>query len=362
MGTLSGEIYRHLKIYILNISYNNFTVIDVGTNIRAALVSTDDYRICCLIRSEKTVCLREPKWPHTCNSVLEENTLKLLGFFEGTFVLILNLLSIGRTPFTSLEDKKLTFIIFRNVLSTNDMIFGIYLISTFIQDNQYSSQYVLYDEDWRASYFCFGLGFLFLFASLYSMFLSTLITISRLVAVTLPFNSHFKRLKIAKRYLVAGGICSLSFCITVTLSYLVIEEKSTMPFSNCLFLGGNFNSSTLKTSTITLAVMQVIVLLSIFTMYIIIVNNNNKPLTFQKANIQKMKERAILLIFSNTICWLPSSAILITSVTMETYPVALLTWYAVVISPINPITNPILFSSLPSLSTIYVFVVNKHLF
>lgn len=52
---------------------------------------------------------------------------------------------------------------------------------------------------------------------------------------------------------------------------------------------------------------------------------------------------------TNAICWLPSSAIYITSVIMDTYPTSLLIWNAILINPLNSVINPLIFSVYPIL-------------
>ena len=345
---LSGDIYRDLKLYILNISHNNFIQIDpsVRDNIKAALISTGDYRLCCIMKSKKTICLKEPKWPQTCSPILKDYTLKVFSLLVAILIIIGHFNVLVDVPFISPKTKKSFFKAMKKVLSLNDMNFGVYIIVIICKDYQYSLNYVIYDEEWRASYMCFALGILFMFTLLHSMFLLIIISISRLVAVTIPFNSHFKRLKITRRYLVTGLIFSILMCIIITCFYLVIEKKTSLPSSNCLFLGARLNSYTITTVTVTLCIMQIMVWISTVIMYIIIVKWHTKEIqkmTVQTAKSQQLKRQALLAIFTHTICWIPSSAILIASIAMKTYPLTLLTWYAAVISPINSIINPIMF-------------------
>ena len=62
---------------------------------------------------------------------------------------------------------------------------------------------------------------------------------------------------------------------------------------------------------------------------------------------KQLRIQALLVIMTNTTCWLPSSVILILSVIAKNYPLHLLTWNAVLINPINSLINPIIFCVLP---------------
>ena len=229
LRTLSEEAYIYLDVYLLNISYNAFTKIGhrstVGDNIHATLVSTDDYRICCLLKLKRTVCLQGPKWPQTCNSMLEVSSLKILCLSHGLLILTLNLMGLANIFFSSSGTRKSPFQTFTNALGANDLIFGVYTIVIFVKNSQHSSYYVTHDQEWRASYFCFILAILQLYATLYSIFVSLMITTFRFVAVTFPLSSSFKGLRVVKKYLVIGFIFCVLICLAVTLFYLVIEKK-----------------------------------------------------------------------------------------------------------------------------------------
>ena len=181
-----------------------------------------------------------------------------------------------------------------------------------------------------------------------------MITTSRFVAVTFPISASIKGLKVAKKYLAIGFMLCVLICIAVTLFYLLIEKKNVTPFSNCLYLGETFKSVTIKIVTITVAVVQLAICVCTLIMYAVILCEHSKPMkiTSKTDNNTQIELQVILLISTNTICWLPSSAILLTSVAMKTYPLTLLTWYAVVISPINSVANPILFSGIVNLRTL----------
>ena len=59
--------------------------------------------------------------------------------------------------------------------------------------------------------------------------------------------------------------------------------------------------------------------------------------------------QSLLVTVTNALCWLPSSAIHMTSIVMETYPTILLIWNAILINPLNSVINPVIFCMMPVL-------------
>ena len=122
-----------------------------------------------------------------------------------------------------------------------------------------------------------------------------------------------------------------------------------MPHSTCLFFSRISNSMTITLVTSIVAVLQIGAFVSITMMFTAILLEYKKSIenVSQAANDKHILFQTFLVTFTYAVCWLPSSAILITSVTVERYPVTLLTWNAIFINPINSLINPIFFCFLP---------------
>ena len=73
------------------------------------------------------------------------------------------------------------------------------------------------------------------------------------------------------------------------------------------------------------------------------------PVSSSKSNSadKEVLKQFVLVTVTNVLCWLPSSAINIASLIMETYPTNLLIWNAILINPLNSVINPIIFCIFP---------------
>ena len=84
-------------------------------------------------------------------------------------------------------------------------------------------------------------------------------------------------------------------------------------------------------------------------MYITVIKENDKykELRSQNAGDTYLLIQVILVTVINALCWLPSGTIYTASVVMETYPVELLIWNAILINPLNSLLNPLIFCVMP---------------
>ena len=353
MKTFFFTTFRFIHVYFFSISYNRLKIIEkvVDNSIKAVFVSTDDYRICCLLNSKNTSCSSKPKWPQTCAFLLEVKFVRVLSILEGIGIIIFNLIAFIINWFLSMNKGKVqsTFQIIKLLLNMNDAMYGLYLLVLLKRNGDYNRPYVLYETEWRESYMCIGLGILSLFVISFSVFLLVITSVCRLIAVKFPFCSHFKSVKIMTKYLVTGFVGVIFFCVIVVIFYLVIEERNLMPDPTCLFLGKISNSMTITLVTSIIAVLQIGAFVSITMMFTAILLENKKSIEniSQAANDKHLLFQTFFQTFTYAVCWLPSSAILMTSIIMERYPVTLLTWNAILINPINSLINPIFFCFIP---------------
>ena len=86
----------NLKVIILDISQNKLQHIDtdLSNTLEVDMITTDDYRICCLMASTHTLCPSKPKWPQSCKVILDKLVAKVAIVLEFVFILLLNCLSI----------------------------------------------------------------------------------------------------------------------------------------------------------------------------------------------------------------------------------------------------------------------------
>ena len=157
------------------------------------------------------------------------------------------------------------------------------------------------------------------------------------------------------RYLLIGTTCNLAISIVVMCSYHSFEQRLKMPSSICLYFGENHSSHTLVITTVSLVLLQLGSFVLVTTLYTII---QKKVITSIEAISQnnllnsKVLSQSILVTITNAVCWLPSSAVFITSLVLETYPTELLLWNIILINPINSVINPIIFCIAPTIRSL----------
>ncbi len=361
---------------VLNISLNVFTLIfpQIKSWINVEMIVTEDYRICCLFKSTDIACSTEPKWPQTCNSLLESKTIKIFCVVEGLLVMVLNIVALFRGavvffqsnqfghpkgPVGKPQSAQSAFLLKTMFLNFNDMLFGWFSFLVFIADANFADNYVVFAHVWLGSINCKTLGTISVFMMANSLFLLCLVSVARLIAVKYPFNVHFKSVKTVIKYLSTCFCSSVLFSFILLCSYIFSERRDLMPSSTCLFVGGALKSVTVQCTAIVFALLQTGMCLSVGVMYFLILKENKKSAAVRAQNTKdKEKDRqllyqALLVVGTNVVCWLPSSAIYLASVTMETYPLTLLTWNVVLINPINSLVNPIVFCVIPKLKELF---------
>ena len=133
-----------------------------------------------------------------------------------------------------------------------------------------------------------------------------------MVVVKYPFNSHFKNHKIITRYLGTGIICTSIISLMTLYNYQSIEQNLLIPSSSCLFIGETMKSLTIKSTTIFMVTLQMGSFISITIFYSMMWRELKKPSTIisQRTSIDKqVLIQSLLVTTTNTLCWLPSSAI-----------------------------------------------------
>ena len=354
---LSAAMFSEINIYLINIIQNNFTIIDPSIEmLKTNMISTSDYRICCLMQGSGAVCLKKPKWPQSCNLMLNSKVVEMFCIILSTVIITFNIIafSFGMLKHSRMKLKNQmqiqpTFRMNILCLHFNDLLFGIYLVAIFSAGKYYDRFFVIYAEQWLRGVLCKSCGLITSIALLNSLFLLTLISVSRFVAVRYPFNSHFRNMQFLIRYLLTGFLSTITFCVVIFFLYSAVELRHEMPSSTCLFLGETHNSKTIKCFTILVALLQFGSFISIIVLYSHIIKQysvSDVRKSHGKAEKQVLSQ-ALLVTLTNAITWLPSGIIYLISVTVEPYPISLLTWNAVLINPVNSLVNPLIFCIIP---------------
>jgi len=180
-----------------------------------------------------------------------------------------------------------------------------------------------------------------------------LITVYRYISLTSPFNITIKSKSLLYKRVGLGVIISTIVPALFLVIYQFVERNEMMPLQTCMLFGETKRSVTIKVATIFISLLQIISSFVITIINLLLIkeltktSDNSFKSTVQR-NSPKITAKILFFTFSNAVCWLPSSAIYIASVAMETFPTDLLVWNSVLINPINSVINAFVLLLIPA--------------
>ncbi len=371
---LSSTMLAVQSLIILNISQNSFVDFsqDLTGQIKTIFISTDDYRLCCLLTDSPAICTADPSWPMSCNVLLDSLAAEVSSATTSILLLILNTVASLTEIIQIVLSKKEKYhfdgnvkLVKKQTLSTsfttniiwqnmNDILFGVYTVIVFAISRYYGETFPVFAPAWLSSIFCSFLTFLSGFTVLNSLYVANHTAISRLFATKYPFKLTFKNTKTNLKALVSGSVGVSAFCTLCVSIYCFVEGQERMSSVMCTFTGRTNQSPSVITLTSTTAAVEICVFVSIFIQYVVICMELSKP-SQMTCSIDRSSQQtsviiqAVVLLLSYALCWLPSAAKLITSVSMTTYPIQLLAWNVMLILPLVSVINPLIYCFFPLL-------------
>ena len=365
---LASDMFGMSNIFVLNISNSSFAKIDEQLKIVASIISTDDYRVCCLINN---VCSAQPKWPQSC-SILPKNTvLKSVFLFVICTILLLNLLAVfkstcdmkhskhkkvekkKRTAVKERQAKAKAFVMIVGLINCNDFCFGIYFLLISAADKYYGDTFAAHVEWWKRSLHCKSISFVSLFQHLNSLLFLSFLALSRFLVVVCPFQRSIRRTRNVAKYLLTG----ISFNCCVILIFVITyseEQQSVISSPMCILFADIGLSQETRYVTLSIATLQLSTLTMIAAVYGAICLKLDRPSKALRAHVNTnvQSNRSVLInslvtVGSNALCWIPSSVFYVFSIASEKFSPDLIIWNALLVNSINTLMNPIILSLYP---------------
>ena len=313
------------------------------------ILETNDYSVCCIVPSS-VKCTTPGLWYHACSLLPISKRLKFTLFFVSVFIFFANILS-SILHLKHKDKKALSHAYNIIILSINMANFSelIYLLILFIPDIIMGDKFAMKEMQWTSGTICFlafglNLGFSFLSPSLHS-----LLSYARFSVVSNPMESKFKQSKIVIRLIFGLYLTSIFFSATaMTVNW--IKDGET-PTSVCSPFIDPFNSNLVikinifGVASLNLAFIMFIVLS--YTKLIISLKKSQESLkealSKKKSNKQTVVQIAVL-VTSNIVCLLFTSAMHVFLMFMDKYPMSVIVWTTVMIAPIDSVICPVVFS------------------
>ncbi len=231
-----------------------------------------------------------------------------------------------------------------------DTLCSFYLLNIWIADIFFRGTFLVNEKVWKSSFACYLAFSTMVVFTILSQVGLLYLSFSRYFAVKNPldqiliFNNTTTFSKFQSFFVVASA------AITALLGFRISSVHKYIPMSLCLpFLDPTNSVDTIALFTWFVAVSQLItssinlvinILLATFLFYHSKVTQLglNTERSFKSLFIQ-----LFLLSLSNIVCWVPTSILYKSAVFLLRYPIDLVIWATVCVTPINSVVNPVVF-------------------
>ncbi len=316
-------------------------------------LNSGDFRICCAAKiiKDDVICLAKPKWPSSCSDLLSLTSMQILNWIISNVTVVFNVISIISCIIFLRRKKKRSYMILVMSINGLDLLYGIYLVLLACVDLSFRGRFVAHEKIWRESILCHSMAALSFFSLIGSCLLLNLLTFSRLMVVKYPITSKFKHVRLPARSalisLIIAALLSLSAIGLLILFQLPLRLSQSS--SLCTMCGNPTGSAPLLVINIFLSSMQISSVASITVMYGCLISKvvQSKPGEESKAKHNKdskMLPKIIAAGITNVLAWVPSSVVYFLSLSLTEYPTSMITWAIVLINPVNPLINPVIFN------------------
>ena len=308
------------------------------------------YFPCCFMPST-SICLSSASisWSFSCTDLLVNNQIKMY-FMTMTFVIFCcNSLSLLMLVLSRHYHKSLSVsTIVISSLNILDFSFGTYFLILWFADMYFCGKFAIDENKWKSSFLCFCAFSISLNFSFLNPIFLVLLALLRFFTVMKPLSNKSKDTSFIKRLLCF--VTSISIIVTIFVAYFMKSFHMEVPFKLCSpFLDPSDSIVTIKIITLVIVDVQLISAIVILVIYFLMV----KYLKDYKSNfIEKMYTKKLhlslylqvcIVTASNVLCWIPIGIIYMVIMLIDKYPINLINWSTITITPINSVINPIVF-------------------
>ena len=354
-------------------------------------IIVDSPSACCFI-NDSQCAPKEPASPYqTCQHLLQNDIIRIFMFVLGVSALVGNAFVIIWRYLRKDRDNAVQVFLITN-LALSDFIMGIYMLIIASADIYFGSHFPSLTEEWRTGSACKFASFLVLLSSEVSIFLVTLISIDRLVAIVYPFSHFSKKTTIICLLLVWFTALVLSIlptavnnthpdfykisevCIGLPLvqkiayeskyTYAAYEGSESLytdyPDDQSIYESDQMTEMYQTTSVTTpnqyfsMAVFLglnslccVVIIISYIAIFVNLKRKSSRVSGFlsQSFRDRRLALKMFVIIITNLCCWI---AIIVLSILVQCDVIAispiLYAWIVAVVLPINSAANPFLYT------------------
>ncbi len=320
----------------------------IFVNLVLNVIETENYRICCN-KPPDAECNAAKPWYASCENILPKISMFMTASVVTGVVLLTNICSMIWEIMHLSNGQAVPYSMIVLSINVSDFLCAVYFLILLSGHTYYIGTYVLGEKYWICGYTChtaFALSFLF---SLVSPTLLTLFSFSRFSVVKYPFDSTFKHSSFVGKLLVSLWVTCIGSSIVIAMVQKLVYQK--VAGSLCWYTADPASRNMLVTAlTFILSTFHLLSLILISLFHAKLIISLKKRTTKAQGNNQTKKHisksticQLALILLSNLLSWIPPSIIFVTCVFLAKYPPHLFIWTVIVATPINSITNPVIF-------------------
>jgi len=318
----------------------------------------DEFVLCCY--AEKAIkglnkCKSPSNGFSSCDDLMKNQALRVFIWILGLMAIFGNaFVIIWRLRYSQVHGQVHSMLLTN--LAIADFLMGVYLVIIASMDMKWKGEYFKHDIEWRSGVGCRITGMISMLSSEVSVAMLTIVTCDRLICIVLPFT--------AKRLTKRGAIL---ICVFVWVFFLVASiipifgfnyfstEEDDFGFygksSVCLPIQlSQQRPAGWEYSVVFFMAFNFLAFAFMLVAYIVIFIKVKKSGVAARSTAAKresaLARKAIFIILTDFVCWMPVIVISILSLTGAFYDRSkqVYVWIAVFVLPINSSINPYLYT------------------
>ena len=289
-----------------------------------------------------TKCTAKKPWYVSCNDLLGSFKIKISVYCISSAIICFNVFSLVIQMFSNQTQN--IFKIMVTSINFVDLMYGFYMVILWTADQYFSDNFPVDEIKWRSSSMCFIAFSLAVNFSLLSPLTLSFLS-NRCLVVLYPLNTKYKNAQFIGKCLGVIFIVSLIFAIVITA--IVKHVHKVIPLTICTpFVDPTNSIYFIKVLTFVVVILQFGATLLILFAYSLLFKNLTtypKPFQIARKSYSLTFSQIITVALSNIMCWIPSGLIYLLSIILSEYPMDIVIWTAIVITPVNSFINPSVF-------------------
>ncbi len=320
------------------------------------VLEATNHELCCM-RPPGAECSTSFPWYLSCSNLLPTPAIKMALSLISWFIFLLNAvclflhLTVNRKEL-GIKDAFCAITVSINV---DDILCSSPLFFLWVADMIFKASFAFVSSKWKSGSVCLLIFGQFFFYGVAHPFLMCFLSISRLMIVKYPLQTQFKKLHFVMRWIsyVASGtmLCAVSFTLGTWLVDLHIMHNGQL-MSICFPLADPSGSLIMvKVLTWFTVALHAISAGTILRTYTKMIQSLTKTKAEVKTSASKQQSHVSLLVqvatvtCCNILCWTCCGAVYLSAMFVSEYPVDMITWTVITVTPINAFVNPVVFAA-----------------